>query len=307
MKQESVPSRLGLGIIISLVAYLFFVTASSLVWSFQGAFPTVQIIFIQNMVSLLCVIPLLWVRPFEGLRTQAFSTHFIRDLSGVLSYYLYFVAIRYLNLVDATTLNYTAPFFVPFFWWMWMREKVGRNVWYSIVVGFIGVAVILNPTRQIFQLGFILGLFAGILSAVALCAVRMLSLKKEPARRTLFYYFLIGSVLSFPFAWVYWVPPTLSQWFQAIGIGVATAGGQLLLTVAYRHGTASYLSPLGYMTVVYAGGISYFLFDKPFSLRTAIGALLIILGGTATYLLKKRPASLAETFEVPKPKDKNPL
>lgn len=307
MKKEEIPTRLGLGITISLIAYLFFITASSLVWSFNGAFSTIQILFIQNVISLLCILPLTIKKGFSGLNTKVLPLHLIRDLSGILSYYLYFVAIRYLNLVDATILNYTAPFFVPVFWWIWMKESVGRNVWWSIIVGFIGVAVILNPTKQMFQLGFLFGLLAGITAGVGFCAVRILNLRLEPTSRTLFYYFSLGSLLSFPFAMIYWIPPTPVQWLKSIAIGIATAIGQIFLNISYRYGTASYLSPLGYSTVVYAGLISYFLFDKPFGWRTIVGTILIILGGTATYILKKKPRTLAETFESPKPKEKPPL
>src|SRR5579872_5531713 len=204
MHYETTPSRLGLGIVICLIAYLFFVTASTLVWDFQARFPTIQIIFIQNAVCFLCILPIALRKGIRRLKTEEFPTHLIRDVMGVFSYYLYFMAIRFLNLVDATTLNYTAPFFVPFIWWIWMKEKINLHVWWSIIVGFIGVAVILNPSRQIFQLGFLFGLFAGIASAIAFCAIRLLNLKKEPMSRTLFYYFLFGTVLSFPFALVYW-------------------------------------------------------------------------------------------------------
>lgn len=307
MKHEETPPRLGLGIFISLFAYVFFVIASSLVASFQGSFPVVQILFIQNLVSLLFLIPFFFVKKFPGLRTKVLPTHLIRDCAGVFSYYLFFVAIKFLNLVDATVLNYTAPFFVPFFWWIWMKEKVGRNVWWSIILGFIGIAVILNPTKEIFELGFVLGIFAGILSGLALCAVRVLSLLKEPTRRTLFYYFCVGTLLSFPFAMIYWVSPGGIQWLKMILIGVSTASGQIFLTIAYRYGTASYLSPLGYSTVIYAGIVSYFLLDKPMDLRTIIGAILIILGGSATYILKKNPKSVSETFKSPDPKEKPPL
>lgn len=307
MIHEQTPPRLGLGIFISLIAYLFFVTASSFVWNFQGRFPTIQIIFIQNCVSLLCLLPLSLRHGFSRVKTNVLPIHLMRDVFGVLSYYLYFVAIRYLNLVDATTLNYTAPFFVPFVWWIWMKEKISLHVWWSIIVGFIGVAVILNPTRQIFQVGFLLGLFAGIASAVALSALRILNLKKEPMSRSLFYYFLIGTILSFPFALVYWENPTDWEWAEVVAIGVATAIGQILLTIAYRYGTASYLSPLGYVTVIYAGVISWLIFDRSPGYRSLIGTILIILGGTLTYVLKKKPETIAETFQIPKPQEKPPL
>ncbi len=305
--EESTPPRLGLGIFICLIAYVFFVTASTLVWDFGVRFPTVQILFIQNLVSFVCILPIALRKGLKRLKTDCLAEHLIRDIFGIASYFLYFLAIRTLNLIDATTLNYTAPFFVPLIWWIWMKQKVGAHVWWSIVVGFIGVGVILNPTRQILQLGFAYGLFAGIASAVAFCALRVLNMRLEPMSRTLFYYFAFGALVTLPFAWAFWQQPTPLEWAQAIGIGVATAVAQILLTVAYRHGTASYLSPLGYVTVIYAGAVSWLFLEMPPTWRSWIGTILIIIGGTMTYILKKHPESIKETFQTPDPTEKPPL
>lgn len=300
------PPRLVLGIIISLFAYMFFVTTSSIVWSFKALFPTIQILFFQNFIGLVCILPIALRKGVSRLKTEALPTHLIRDVAGVLSYYLYFVAIRYLNLTDATTLSYTAPFFVPLVWWIWKQEKPELHILWSIIVGFIGVAVILNPTRQIFQEGFVFGLFSGIMSAIAFSALRVLNLKKEPMSRTLFYYFLFGTLFSGPFAWVYWVSPTGLQWVKVIGVGTATVTAQMLLTIAYRYGTASFLSPLGYSAVIYAAISSWLVFNIPPGIRSIIGTALIILGGTLTYILVKKPEKLSETFQSPNPKGKPP-
>ena len=307
MKHEQNSPRLALGITICLIAYIFFVIASSTVWSFKKIFPTIQIIFCLNFISLICISPLALRKGIQRLKTDHLSLHLLRDVAGVLSYYLYYVAIRFLNLTDATTLNYTAPFFVPIIWWIWMREKIDRNVWWTIIIGFLGITVILNPTRQIFQEGFIFGLFAGILSAIAFCALRVLNLKKEPMSRTLFYYFLFGTLLSAPFAWLYWVHPSGFQWVKVLVVGLSTVTAQMLLTIAYRYGTASFLSPLGYVTVIYAGIFSWIFFDVHPSFRSLVGIILIIFGGTLTYLFKKKPEKLSETFQVPNPHEKPPL
>lgn len=306
MKQEQTPPRLALGISICLVAYIFFVIASSLVWSFKNTFPTIQIVFFLNCISFICILPLALRKGPQRLKTTVLPIHLLRDASGVLSYYLYYVAIRFLNLTDATTLNYCAPFFVPIVWWIWMKEKIDLHVWWSIIVGFIGVGVILNPTRQIFQEGFVFGLFAGILSAVAFASLRVLNLKKEPMSRTLFYYFLFGTIFTSPFAAVYWVHPTGMQWIKMLGVGLSTVIAQMLLTIAYRYGTASFLSPLGYTTIIYAAISSWLIFNSPPGIRSLVGTLLIIIGGTLTYLLKKKPQKLSETFQVPDPKEKHP-
>lgn len=302
MSQEAHPHRLGLGISVSLVAYLFFATASSLVWTFKGRFPTIQIIFIQNFVSLICTLPYSIRHGFDHLRSDNIPVHLIRDLFGVASYFLFFLAIRQLDLVNATILNYTAPFFVPFVTRIWLGEKITLSVWWSILVGFIGVAIILNPTREIFSLGFVTGIAAGLCSAIAAGALRILNLRQEPLGRTLFYYFIVGTAVSLPLAEYYWVPPTPTEWLSVIAIGIATAIGQLLLTYAFRHGTAAFLSPLGYSTVLYNAISSFYLFGKPLTLNTLLGSLLIITGGSLSYVFRKKPHTVRETFENDPPK-----
>ncbi len=299
MHRNHSGNNLLLGIGITLIAYLFISGASSLVWYFSERFTTIQIIFIQNIVSFFCILPFALKKGLDGLKTKHLHNHLIRDLFGLVSYFLFFLAIRYLNLVDATVLNYTFPFFVPLIWWIWTQEKVGLNAWWSIIVGFVGIAIILDPTKDIFKLGFVFGIFAGITSAGAMCSIRMLNVKNEPVTRTLFYFFSIASLLSFPFAWSVWVPPVGIEWLMACGIGVATAIGQLFLTIAYRYGTAAYLSPLAYSVVIYNCLITYFIYGKQLTTRTLIGASLIIVGGILTYIWKRHPHSIKETFENP--------
>jgi drug/metabolite transporter (DMT)-like permease len=299
MTSSSTEHRILSGVAIALLAYFCLSSAAALVCNFQTKFPTIQIIFVQNVVSFFCILPIALRKGWDRLRTNALPIHLIRDLFGVTSYFLYFLAIRYLNLLDAAILNNTAPFFVPLFMWLWTYEKVEKHVWWSIVIGFIGVAIILNPTREIFQFGFIFGCLAGVASAIALIAVRMLNVKREPFSRTLFYYFSISAILSFPFAWMSWVSPSGKEWLLLAGVGVCTSAGQMFLTIAYRYGTAAFLSPLCYSSVIFNGLSSYFIFSIPLTWRSYTGTALIILGGTLTYLWKRKPHSIKETFERP--------
>ena len=296
---ELTPPRLLLGISISLVAYLFFVSVSSVVWRAEEEITISQILFFQNSISLLCILPFALRKGISKLKTNYLGQHLMRDLFGVGSYFFYFLAIRNWDLVNATTLNYTAPFFVPIIWWIWTKQKVGSNVWWSIIAGFFGVATILNPSRTTLELGFIYGIFAGISSGISFCALRILNLHREPMEKILFYYFTVGTLLSFPFAWVSWVTPSDTAWLELLWIGFGTAIAQVLLTIAYRFGTASYLSPIGYSTIIYAGLISWLFFNEPFPPRSILGTLLIVFGGTITYILKKKPETLAETFKNP--------
>lgn len=296
---EHTPPHLWLGVLLSLLAYFFFVVVSTIVWQKEKNLSTAQVLFFQNGISLLLTLPIAFRYGIKKMKSRYLNYHMMRDLFGICSYFFYFLAIQNLNLSDATTLNYSAPFFVPIIWWIWTKQKVGHHVWWSIILGFLGVAIILNPSKEIGQLGFIYGVFAGISSAIAFCALRILNLHQESMGKVLFYYFSLGTLLSFPFAWITWEPPSFIGYMQLISIGIGTFIAQILLTIAYRFGTASYLSPLGYSSVIYAGLSSFLLFNTPLSLRSFIGTFLIVLGGTLTYLLKKHPKSLAKTFENP--------
>lgn len=288
MQSEELPPKLKLGILISLLAYLFFITASSLVGFVSSSVSIFQILFIQNLVGLVVLAPFLLSRGSCVFKTHFLKLHLVRSFSGALSYSVYFETIRLLGLVGATALNYTAPFFVPLIWAFWMKEKVGKNVWISIVIGFVGALTILNPSTSLLDMGFFFGISAGAISGLSLCSVRVLHRKEEPLRRTLFYYFLVGTFFSAPFAFSSWQALSLSEWGHLFLIGLISVSGQALLTLAYRFGTASYLSPLGYVTVIYAGLFSYLLLGEPLGGQTVLGGALIVLGGSATYFLKGR-------------------
>ena len=49
MPYEAPPTRLALGISLTLLASFLFAIASAFVWLFRGKFDTIQIVFFQNL------------------------------------------------------------------------------------------------------------------------------------------------------------------------------------------------------------------------------------------------------------------
>ena len=288
--------KLYLGIVITIFAYLFLSIASAFVKSLNGHIPTMQIIFFQNLLSFLCISPFFLTKGKQLIKTHRINIHLVRDISSVLSYILYFFAIKYLNLIDATVLNYTSPFYIPFIWRIWMKEKVDHNVWWTIIIGFIGIALILKPGQNIINVYSIIGILAGIMSAISLVSLRILNTKCELLFCSLFYMFLVGTLISLPFVILYWQTPDLIQWFKIIAVGISIGISQILLTIAYRHGTASFLSPLSYSMVIFTIFISWACFYKAPNWLTILGIFLIIFGGTLSFILKRKPKKIWKLF-----------
>jgi len=289
-------TNLSAGIIITLIAYMFFAINSTLVRNVIHEIHTTEILFFQHFFSLLFIFPFAIRHGVKGLKTLYLPLHLVRDLTALGSFFFYFSAIKYLNLIDATVLSYTSPFFIPFVWRIWLKTKVRSEMWFTIIFGFIGIALILKPSMQFFQVGTIIGIAAGVAAALSLVSISILHQKHESTSKTLFYFFLVSSLVTFPFMSMNWTPPTPVVWYNLIGIGLSSAMGQLLLTYGYRFGTASYLSPLCYSIVIYISIISWLVFNNPPGWLTFFGSLVVISGGSLSYILVKRPTGLKKLF-----------
>ena len=291
--------NLFFGVIITIIAYFCFAIASAFVKVINSKISIIQIIFFQCIIGLIFVVPYCIKRKTFSFKTQSLPVHLVRDLTGLLAFVTYFTAIKQLNLVDATVLTYTAPFYTPVIWRIWTRGTLENDVWWTIILGFIGIAFILRPSEEILQPGALLGLLAGILTACSLVSIKILNQRFEPLSRTLLFFFLVGALLSFPFAVYYWSWPNAIQFLQLIIMGSALALGQLLLTIAYRHGTASFLSPLSYFMIIFTMLISWWFFHQTPGWHSFIGASLIIFGGTLTFIFRRKPKTLSHLFMHP--------
>ncbi|MBN1914280.1 MAG: DMT family transporter [Parachlamydiales bacterium] len=299
-------SNILLGIIITIIAYLFFAISATFVRILSSSLPAIEIVFFQNLTALFILIPYCYKRNTLSFQKKDISTHLIRDIMGMLSYLGFFFAIQKIGLINATLLSYTAPFFTPFVWKIWMKEKVEKHVWWAIILGFGGIAIILHPGSSLLKIGALMGLLSGIFTSISLVAIRILNMKNTSRSRALLYFFFVGAIISFPMAIAQWKTPTLQQFFFAICVGVFITIGQILLTTAYQYGTASFLSPLCYFMVIFTGLISWIVFQQPPGWENLIGAFLIILGGTFTLILRGNPKNLLKVFEHPEPSKKEP-
>lgn len=297
MKFANKEPNLKFGISITILAYFCFAICSTLVRILSDNFSIMQIIFIQNAIALVIIFPIFFKNRFKDLKLNLYPLHLVRDLSGVIGFFCYYFAIKKLNLVDATLLAYTAPFFTPIIWTIWTKEKMEKGIWWTVILGFIGIGFLLEPKEHLFQVSSLIGISSGVLSSISIISIKRLNQKLESLTRTTFYYFLIATISAMPFALYKFKIPSLNQGLLFLAMGVLMAFGQLFLVTAYKHGTASFLSPLCYSTIIFIGIISIIFFNQIPSYLSLVGAILIVLGGTISYIIKVKPTHFLKIFE----------
>src|SRR5437899_5895626 len=231
--------NLALGLLLIVAAFLCVAVMSAFGKAAAAAMPTAVISFSQSFISLVVFLP--WV--LRGGRSQArtgrLPIHVLRALAGLLSQVLYFWSVKDMSLVDAVLLVNAAPLFIPVIVLLWLRTPIAPAVLASLVIGFVGVALIIKPGPSLLaNPSSLIALLAAVFSAIALVTVNTLARTDRPDT-ILFYYFLIASLATAPFAVLQWKTPEPAQWGLLIGVGVFMALAQLLIILAYEHATAS--------------------------------------------------------------------
>jgi len=117
-----------------------------------------------------------------------------------------------------------------------------------------------------------------VFAALAQVFVRKLVLT-ESTSAIVFWFSATATVLSLvtlPFGWVI---PTGREAAMLVAAGVLGGVGQILLTSAYRDADASVVAPFEYVSMLFALGFGYVLFDEVPSLTVLSGALLVVAAG----------------------------
>lgn len=283
---------------ISLISYISVALMAACVKLVPHSVGIGTIIFFQYVVALALCLPGVLRDGIISLKTERFLGHLARDIAGILTFGLFFLSLSTISLTNAIVLRSTTPFWVPLMLLAWRGDRISKGLWIAITVGFIGVIFIVRPTATgYFNIGTLYALASGFVMAISALTIRRLS-ASEPAQRTLFYYCLLGSLTSLPFAFAHWTAINTITWVLLISIGILMYIIQYTLIAAFRYAKASVLAPMSYIAIVFSGILDWLIWNKIPGIYSAIGIILVVLSGMITIFLerKKERALLAKAI-----------
>jgi drug/metabolite transporter (DMT)-like permease len=145
-----------------LVAGFFFAAMGVFVKYGAGQFDAAEMAFYRSFVGLVFITAIVLARK-GSVRTQYLGGHAIRSVVGSVSLIGYFYAMANLPLATAQTLNYTSPLFLAIATVVVLGEKFSAWLVAAIAIGFVGVALLLQPTMQGGKdAAALIGLFSGV-------------------------------------------------------------------------------------------------------------------------------------------------
>lgn len=207
----------------------------------------------------------------------------LRVLLGFGAMFCVFTAAKGIAVADLSLIWRLQPIFVaglaPLV--LGAGERLGPALYGALAVGLVGCGILLGPQVEIGGLQLQAGLWAlvgCVLGAGAHVCLRALG-ATDRAPAVVFWFQVMVAVLALALtvgSGLEVMPPS-HAWWPLIGAGVAAAGGQLLMTQAYKLERAAVISAAGYMAPVWAVLIDLFAFDRVLPWTAIIGGVLILV------------------------------
>lgn len=238
--------------------------------------PTIQIVAIRSLFTMLVTLPLLLHGDRAGWTTNNWPLQIARGLVGVTSMTTWYWALAVMPLGDAGVLSFTTAIFVTIGAALWFREPVGWRRWVAVVVGLAGAAIVLKPSGDaLVSLGAIAAVGSSVLWAVSLLMAKELA-KYDKSITISFFQPLMILPLAGAAAIPFWVWPDGKTWAILAGMGVVAAIGNYGYVHALRVADASITMPADYVRLIWMVSWGFFLFGELPGATTWIGAALII-------------------------------
>jgi drug/metabolite transporter (DMT)-like permease len=271
--------RPGLGILLILAAGLLLASHDALSKSLTQLYPVLLVVWARYLAQTLLMAALFAPRlGWDLVRTRRPWLQLTRGLSLVAISLLFFSALRYIPLGEATAVIFLAPLVVILLSAFVLKEQIGAGIWLAVGCGLLGVLIIVRPGGALFTPAILLPFAAALCFGLYQLLTRRLSATDHPATSNFLTSLLGALLMSLALPWV-WQLPEFSHGLLMAALGALAMTGHMLLTHAYRFASAASLAPFTYGQIVIATLLGMLFFAHTPDAGGIAGMAIIILSG----------------------------
>ena len=294
------------GIFFIMIGMAFFSIQDSLIKYIYEDVALFELYFGRTLIQsiiLLCFVLL-------TKKTIVLKTHYpiltlVRVVCFFFGFSFFYISLTFMTLAMTSALFFSCPFFMSMFAKFFLKEKIGIRRWSAILIGFIGVLIVLNPTLEEFNF------FKLAPVACALCYATSMTITKYTSDKDniytqmtwLYIFAIFASIIIFlvsgdgkfnnfsdstmQFIFREWFTNPAEAWPYVLTMGIVASISFFCVFSAYSIASPSVVSLFEHSLIIWAMLIGYFLFQDVPTYRTFIGVVLIISAGIYIYIREK--------------------
>jgi drug/metabolite transporter (DMT)-like permease len=278
-------NNIPLGIALMMATTLVFAVQDGLSRHLAGEYNVLMVIMIRYWFFAAFVISIAYRRA-GGIRAAAQTSQpLVQVTRGLLLAFeicIMVFSFTILGLIESHAVFTCYPLLVAALSGPILGERVGWRRWTAIGVGFVGVIIILQPGREVFDIRALIPLLAAAMFAVYGLLTRYAG-RRDSTATSFFWTGTVGAVAMTVLGALFWEPMVPRDWIWMGCLCLTGVTGHWLLIRCYEVAEASAVQPFAYLQLVFAAALGITLFGETISTNVAIGCAIIVAAGLFTF------------------------
>ena len=150
----------------------------------------------------------------------------------------------------------------------------------SVVLGFIGVLIVVQPGGSTFQAASLLPVVSAFLYSIFMISARWIH-ASESMWTMMLYVVLFPLIYTAPFALLVWVPVGLEDVPFFVAIAICGSLGITFIGQAFRMAPAAVVAPFDYTALLWATLLGWLIWGEAPGLHIWLGWPLVVVSGLA--------------------------
>ena len=224
----------------------------------------------------------------------------LRALAGASGFLCFFYVYQQIDFAEASALNFSQSLWAIALAMVFLKEKSTWRHWISVLMGYVGIFLIVNPTFGAIRMGELVAIIGAILLAAENILAKKVVSKDSPA---LFMFYsscmivgIIGLnyILPFDFLVLILQDSNVTKWHSLniqtlvpiLAVGALSLTSQYAYLRAFKLEKVNFLAPFDYTKVIFATAVELLVLQVFPSWQTLMGSLLVL--GCIYYLARHR-------------------
>ena len=225
---------------------------------------------------------------FKGLGFDFIVRQAIRGFFNASAIFCILKAVKTIPLADSYGAFFIAPVVATLLAFLVLKEKVRFVEWLAVIIGFIGVLLVVQPSVQLSS-GLIWALASGASFGCFMISTRWAAGTAPPLAQ-LFGQLFFGFLFTLPLGLGDLLAHGISAPFSVIAMGIISALANLLQILAFGRARAAFLAPFVYAQIIAATSISWFFFGDELNGLAMLGLAIIFSTGFFKIQPSSRPS-----------------
>ncbi len=246
-----------------------------------------EVIFIRGVISTLILGLYLFFKKKLTLDVMISKPLHGRGAVESLAAVFFFLGLMYLPFGELYSLLNLAPILITASGAFILGEKVGWRRWTAVILGFVGVLIVVNPSDLNFGFAFLYPLISAVFITQRDTITRKY-LKNFDSLQVVFItslsvtiFFSFGMILNYQ-------PINLEIFIYIFLSAIFVTIGYYFSVLTIKTANISTTSPFRYTIIIFGIVLGYFIFKETPSINMIIGSLLIIGSGIFIIFRQKK-------------------